>query len=72
MPLDTWCDTICPCFQVGGWAEFKAPARIGVLVRELRRGIAALLQRKIEDPAADLTHEPIVDAMHQLLATDGF
>ncbi len=43
-----------------------------MLVRELRRGIAALLQRKIEDPAADLTHEPIVDAMHQLLATDGF
>lgn len=58
--------------QVGGWAEFKAPARIGVLVRELRGGIAALLQRKIEAPAADLTHEPIVDAMHQLLATDGF
>ena len=58
--------------QVGGWAEFKAPARIGVLVRELRRGIATLLQRKIEAPAVDLKHEPVVDAMHQLLATDGF
>lgn len=58
--------------KVDGWAEFRAPARVGVLVRELQQGIATLLQQKIENPASDLAHAPIVDAMHQLLATDGF
>lgn len=33
--------------QVDGWAEFRAPARIGVLVRELRAGVAMLLGRKV-------------------------
>ena len=27
---------------------------------------------QIADPAADLAHTPIIDALHQLLATDGF
>jgi ATP-dependent RNA helicase DHX57 len=58
--------------QVDGWAEFRAPARIGVLVRELRTGIAALLARKIADPAADVSTDPLVTALHQLLSTDGF
>lgn len=58
--------------QVDGWAEFRAPARIGVLVRELRGGVAALLARKIADPAADVSADPLVTALHQLLATDGF
>lgn len=58
--------------QVDNWAEFRAPARIGVLVRELRAGVASLLGRKISDPGADLAHTPIIDALHQLLATDGF
>ena len=31
-----------------GWAEFRAPARIGVLVRELRAGVATLLGRKVD------------------------
>jgi hypothetical protein len=35
--------------QVDGWAEFRAPARIGVLVRELRAGVAMLLGRKVLD-----------------------
>ena len=54
------------------WAEFRAPARIGVLVRELRKGVATLLEAKIADPGADAAHAPIIDAPHQLLATDGF
>lgn len=65
-------DTSVIAAQVDGWAEFRAPARVGVLVRELRQGIATLLQQKIENPSSDLAHAPIVDAMHQLLATDGF
>ena len=36
--------------QVDGWAEFRAPARIGVLVRELRAGVAMLLGRKVKYP----------------------
>ncbi len=41
-------------------------------MRELRGGVAALLGAKIRDPGADTAHAPIIDALHQLLATDGF
>lgn len=35
---------------VDDWASFKAPARIGVLVRELRSEVARLLGEKLKTP----------------------
>lgn len=58
--------------MLDGWAKFKAPARIGVLVRELRGAIDALLASKVEQPGLQLTGHRAVDALHALLATDGF
>jgi len=58
--------------RVDDWATFKAPARIAVLVRELRREVAALLERKVEDPELDVGASRVVEAMHHLLSTDGF
>ena len=57
---------------VDDWASFKAPARIGVLVRELRAELARLLAQKIEDPQTDMSQSKLIDAMHQLLSSDGF
>ena len=58
--------------KVDDWATFKAPARIAVLVRELRAEAAALLRRKVANPGLDLGSSRVVGAMHHLLATDGF
>jgi len=58
--------------RVDSWATFKAPARIAVLVRELRAEVAALLGRKVMDPGVDLAASRVVEAMHHLLSTDGF
>ena len=41
-------------------------------VKELRAEIDRLLLRKIRAPDFDLSQSKAVDAMHQLLATDGF
>ena len=41
-------------------------------VKELRAEIDRLLLRKIQAPEFDLSQSKAVDAMHQLLATDGF
>jgi ATP-dependent RNA helicase DHX57 len=55
-----------------GWARFKAPARIGVLLQQLRAAVAQLLAAKVEDPGLSLAGHRVVDALHALLATDGF
>ena len=55
-----------------GWAEFEAPARIAVLVRELRLGVDRLLLAKVADPSTDTNSSPAVHALLQLIATDGF
>jgi ATP-dependent RNA helicase DHX57 len=58
--------------RVDGWAAFRAPGRIAVLVRGLRAEVAALLERKVADPGLDLGGSRVVEAMHHLLANDGF
>lgn len=55
-----------------GWARFRAPARVGLLIRELRSAVASLLDAKVADPELDLVSAPAVAALHALLATDGF
>ena len=41
-------------------------------VNGLRQEVDNLLLRKIEDPAFDLSHSKVVDAMLKLLMHDGF
>ena len=55
-----------------GWARFAAPARTGVLIRELRAAVDGLLAAKLADPGVSLVGAPAVGAMHRLLETDGF
>lgn len=58
--------------RVDGWATFKAPGRIAVLVRELRAAAANLLDAKVADPSIDLGRSKVIDAMLHLCSTDGF
>ena len=57
---------------VDEWASFKAPARIGVLIRELRHEVSELLGKKIANPKLQISDSRIIEAMHHLLSTDGF
>lgn len=45
---------------------------MGLQVKELRSEISRLLHQKVTDPAFDLSKSKAIDALHQLLATDGF
>eukprot|EP00882_Tetradesmus_deserticola_P011147 GHRQ01011788.1.p1 GENE.GHRQ01011788.1~~GHRQ01011788.1.p1 ORF type:complete len:340 (+),score=172.49 GHRQ01011788.1:429-1448(+) len=55
-----------------GWAKFKAPARVGVLIKHLRAAVSSLLAAKVADPSLQLAGQRVVEALHALLATDGF
>lgn len=57
--------------RVDDWATFQAPARIGVLVKELRARVDELLAERINHPSADLTSTPVVRALLELLASEG-
>jgi ATP-dependent RNA helicase DHX57 len=57
--------------KVDGWATFQAPARIGVLVKELRQRVDQLLLDRINHPSAHLASTPIVRALLELLASEG-
>lgn len=54
-----------------GWVHFTAPARVGVLVRALRREMEALLAAKVATPGLDLAGSPVIEAILLLLRTDG-
>eukprot|EP00850_Spirogloea_muscicola_P006660 SM000032S12044 [mRNA] locus=s32:111779:119402:- [translate_table: standard] len=58
--------------SLDGWMEFEAPARIAVLIRELRGRVASLLADKIGNPALDISSSPVIASLVRLLATDGF
>eukprot|EP00897_Mesotaenium_endlicherianum_P002934 jgi/Mesen1/2669/ME000167S01818 len=57
---------------VDGWMEFEAPARIAVLIRELRAKVAELLAEKIKSPGLDIASSPVMAAVVRLLTTDGY
>jgi len=57
--------------RVDDWATFQAPARIGVLIKELRARVDELLVERINHPSADLTSTPVVRALLELLASEG-
>ena len=54
------------------WATFKAPARVGVLLKEIRGRLDGVLRDKIEMPDEDVTASggPVVEAILQLLNTE--
>ena len=58
--------------KLDGWATFKAPARIAVLIRELRQQVDHLFLAKVADASLDMFDSPITAVMHDLLAKDGF
>lgn len=56
---------------VGGFIDLDAPARIGVLAKQLRARLNELLLEKISRPELDLSANPVVRAVARLLVTDG-
>lgn len=46
--------------------------QVGVLIQALRQAVSALLAAKVQDPSLDLAGQKVVQALHSLLATDGF
>ncbi|XP_057836975.1 DExH-box ATP-dependent RNA helicase DExH1 isoform X1 [Cryptomeria japonica] len=58
--------------KVDDWLEFEAPARISVLIKEMRSKVDSLLMEKIRNPAMDISGNMVVTALIQLLVTDGF
>lgn len=57
---------------VDDWLQFEAPARIAVLIRELRLKVDSILLDKIQQPSVDISSTPVVTALIRLLTTDGF
>lgn len=57
---------------VDDWIKFNAPARIAVLVKEIRSEFLALLDAKIKDPSFDLSTSDLVDVVTKLILNDGF
>lgn len=58
--------------SVDNWVIFKAPARVAVLARELRRQLDGLLMRKFENSDIDLTEEgkAVNDAIVRLITME--
>ena len=56
----------------GGWVEFEAEPRIGVLAKALRAGLHALLAEKVLRPETDISQAPVVAAITRLLVRNGF
>jgi hypothetical protein len=54
------------------WATFKAPPRVGVLLKEIRARLDKVLRDKIENSHEDVqaTGGPLVEAILQLLNTE--
>ncbi len=65
-------DASAGLLSVGGWADFKAPASVGVLVKGLRSELDAILAAKIRDPTLELADSRAAQACMELLSSDGF
>ena len=57
--------------RIDDWATFAAPAKIGVLVKELRAKVDELLLARINHPSATLASTPVVRALLSLLESEG-
>ncbi|KAI9482586.1 P-loop containing nucleoside triphosphate hydrolase protein [Zychaea mexicana] len=54
-----------------GWIKFRAWARIGVLVNQLKRLLHAELDSKIQDPGIDVSASRVVQTMISLITNNG-
>ncbi|KAI7859753.1 P-loop containing nucleoside triphosphate hydrolase protein [Circinella umbellata] len=54
-----------------GWIKFRAWARIGVLVNQLKRLLLAELDKKIQDPSIDVSASRVVQTMISLITNNG-
>jgi ATP-dependent RNA helicase DHX57 len=57
---------------IDSWASLSANARIGVLIKGLRRRLDKLLEEKIRSPDLDIASAPEMDIIAKLISTDGF
>ncbi|RHZ21272.1 hypothetical protein DYB37_000215 [Aphanomyces astaci] len=67
----TKCRYVQGLLHVDGWIKFHAVARIGVLVKALRHQLDHLLAVKVTDPSVDLSSSHLIDAICDLLITEG-
>jgi ATP-dependent RNA helicase DHX57 len=51
--------------------QFRAPARVGVLVKGLRAEVDALLAAKVRTPSLDVGGSEVAEAMARLLRGNG-
>ena len=56
---------------IDGHITLAAPARVAVLVREMRTELQKLLARKIAEPAFDMNASSVLDVIIKLLSSDG-
>ncbi len=56
--------------SLDGWLYFRAPARIAVLVNEVKKLLDKVLDAKVECPQLDISDTVIVKAMIRLLTND--
>lgn len=64
-------DTLGRGLVVDGWLRLRGWARIGVLVSRLRGMLDEVLQKKIDDPGADLGSDEVVRVVSRLVELDG-
>jgi len=57
---------------VDEWIKFCAPARIAVLVKEIRNSILELLDEKIRNPQLDISTSELINVVTKLIMNDGF
>ena len=57
--------------DVDNWFKFTAPARVGVLVQQLRKYMDSLLEKKFANPGEILERDAVMDGICKLLISNG-
>ena len=57
--------------EVDDWFKFTAPARVGVLVQQLRKYMDSLLEKKFANPDEILECDVVMDGICKLLISNG-
>ncbi|XP_078739847.1 LOW QUALITY PROTEIN: ATP-dependent RNA helicase dhx29-like [Lampetra fluviatilis] len=55
---------------VDGWIHFQAPARVGVIFRELRAAVDSVLERKMANPKLSQQDEPAIKLLLELIRSE--
>ena len=57
--------------EVDDWFKFTAPARVGVLIQQLRKYMDSLLEKKFANPDEILGRDVVMDGICKLLISNG-